>query len=273
MKDLNGNVALITGAGRGVGRAVAAMLARRGARLILNDLDEAPLLKTAEAIESAGHEVRPCAGSVTEDGFPKRFIEAAMNAFGRIDIIVNNAGFTIDQPIERSSDEEWDLIHGVNLRAPYRILREAAPIFQSTANETQQEDEHIRKVVNVASMAGTRGNARQSVYSAAKAGLTGLTRSLSKEWGRYKVNVNCVAFGMIDTRQTRPKEDGESVSIGDRRFFIGSPREKVEALSKMIPIGRLGKVEEAAGAICLLCLPEANYINGQIIEVGGGLSA
>jgi 3-oxoacyl-[acyl-carrier protein] reductase len=274
MQTLDGQVALITGAGRGVGRALALKLARSGARLVLNDLDAEPLHETADEIAHIGTRAVLYPGSVTDDDFPARFIVAAAETFGDIGIIVNNAGFTIDRAIGKSTDAEWDLVHAVNLRAPYRILREAASFLHEAARKERTEGrEIIRKVVNVSSMAGTRGSAGQSVYSAAKAGLIGLTRSLAKEWGRYRINVNCVAFGAIDTRQTHPKEDGATVSIGRATIAIGSPAEGLADLVRSIPLGRVGTPQEAANAIYLLCSPESNYISGQVVEAGGGLSA
>jgi 3-oxoacyl-[acyl-carrier protein] reductase len=274
MANLENRVALVTGAGRGIGRALALRLSREGALLVLNDLDEAPLRETMEAVQSFGGIAVGVAGSVTEDDFHARFVGAAIETFGGINIIVNNAGFSIDAPIHESTDADWDLIQSVNLRAPYRILREAAPFIRAAAKrEAQSGQAIIRKVVNVSSMSGVRGNAGQAVYSSAKAGLIGLTRTLAKEWGRHKVTVNAIAFGMIATRQTRPPDQGETVLIGERAVRIGTNQVGVEALAAQIPLGRLGTPEEAAGAIYLFCSPDSNYVSGQIIEAGGGLSA
>jgi 3-oxoacyl-[acyl-carrier protein] reductase len=273
MASLENRVALVTGAGRGIGRALALRLSREGALLVLNDLDEAPLQDTIEAIQARGGLAVGVEGSVTEDDFHTRFVGKAVGTFGGVDIIVNNAGFSIDAPIHQSTDADWDLILAVNLRAPYRILREAAPFIRAAAKrEAQAGQAVIRKVVNVSSMSGARGNAGQAVYSSAKAGLIGLTRTLAKEWGRHQVTVNAIAFGMIATRQTRPPDHGETVLIGERIVPIGTQQAGVEALATQIPLGRLGTPEEAAGAIYLFCSPDSNYVSGQLIEVGGGLS-
>ena len=274
MSKLAGKVALISGSGRGIGRALALKLAGEGAKVVVNDLDEAPAAEVVGSIQAAGGEAVACVGSVTAEGFADRFVGMAMDSFGGLDIIVNNAGYTWDSVIQKMTDEQFQTMLDVHLTAPFRILRAAAePIRLLSKKEAAEGREVFRKVVNISSMAGTNGNAGQANYSSAKAALVGLTKTLSKEWGRYKVDVNCVAFGFIDTRLTQSldREDAK-VSIEGRDFVVGVPEATRRTLPMMVPLGRAGTAEEAAGAVYLFCIPESNYISGQVIMVGGGVS-
>ena len=274
MSKLTGKVALISGSGRGIGRALALKLAGEGALVVVNDLDEAPAAEVVAAIKAAGGEAVACVGSVTADGFADRFVGMAMETFGGLDIIVNNAGYTWDSVIQKMSDEQFQTMLDVHLVAPFRILRAAAePIRIMAKKEAEEGREVFRKVVNISSMAGTNGNAGQANYSSAKAALVGLTKTLSKEWGRYKVDVNCVAYGFIDTRLTQSLDrDDTKVSIDGRDFVVGVPEATRRTLPMMVPLGRAGTPEEAAGAVYLFCIPESNYISGQVIMVGGGIN-
>jgi 3-oxoacyl-[acyl-carrier protein] reductase len=274
MSKLKGKVALISGSGRGIGRALALKLAGEGAHVVVNDLDEAPAAEVVDQIKKAGGEAVACVGSVTADGFADRFVGAAMETFGGLDIIVNNAGYTWDSVIQKMSDEQFQTMLDVHLVAPFRILRAAAePIRILAKKETEEGREVFRKVVNISSMAGTNGNAGQANYSSAKAALVGLTKTLSKEWGRYKVNVNCVAYGFIETRLTQSLErDDTKVSIEGRDFVVGVPEATRRTLPLMVPLGRAGTPEEAAGAVYLFCIPESNYVSGQVLLVGGGIN-
>ena len=272
---LDGRVALVSGSGRGIGREIARKLASEGARVVVNDLDADPANETAEAIRKAGGKAAICVGSVTEDGFAERFVQTAVDSFGGLDIIINNAGYTWDNVVQKMTDEQWYAIIDVHLTAPFRILRAAQPVIAAAAKEeAAQGREVFRKVVNISSIAGTGGNAGQVNYSAAKAGILGLTRTLAKEWGRYKVNVNAVAFGPIRTRLTEGSAKGNStIKIGDKDIRVGVNPELLQQMEKMIPLGRFGMPEEAAGAVYLFCLPEANFISGQYIICGGGFVA
>ena len=272
---LAGKVALVTGAGRGIGRAIAEKLARGGARVVVNDLDDQPAAETIAAIESAGGAATACTGSVTDAGFAERFVKTALDAYGGLDIIVNNAGFTWDSVIQKMSDEQFQAIMDVHVTAPFRILRAAAePIRQFAKQEATEGREVFRKVVNISSVSGLGGNAGQVNYGSAKAAVVGMTKTLAKEWGRYKVNVNCVAFGFIQTRMTQPlSNDAATVTVGDREIKYGVQPALLEALEKnQIPLGRLGTAEEAADGVYLFCSPESNYISGQVITVGGGIT-
>jgi len=212
-------------------------------------------------------------GSVTDAGFPDRFVGAAMETFGGLDIIVNNAGYTWDSTIQKMTDEQFQAMLDVHLVAPFRILRAAAePIRVMSKKESEQGRDVFRKVVNISSIAGLYGNPGQVSYAAAKASLVGLTRTLCKEWGRYKVNVNCVAFGLIKTRLTQPIETTQAtIDVAGRAIKIGVQPQLLSTMDRLIPIGRGGTPEEAADAVYLFCTPESNYISGQVIVCGGGL--
>ena len=272
MPTLENKVALVTGSGRGIGQAIAKKFASEGARLVLNDLDPVPAEETASAIRAVGGQAVVCAGSVTEAGFPDRFVKAALDAFGGIDIIVNNAGYTWDNVIQKMTDEQFDAIIDVHLRAPFRILRAASDFIRSAAKTEAEAGRPVhRKVVNISSVSGTGGNPGQVNYSSAKAGVIGLTRALAKEWGRYRVNVNAVAFGLIETRlTTAPAHGGASIDIAGKQIAVGINPEAFNSLAKIIPLGRAGTPEDAAGAVYLLCLPEADYITGECVTCGGG---
>lgn len=275
MKKLEGKVALISGSGRGIGRALALKLAREGACVVVNDMDQAPADEVVAEIRKEGGEATSCVGSVTAPDFGERFVQTALDSYKGLDIIVNNAGYTWDNVIQKMSDEQFQAMLDVHLTAPFRILRAAAePIRVFAKNEAQQGKEVFRKIVNISSVAGLGGNTGQVSYSSAKAGLIGMTKTMSKEWGRFKVNVNCVAFGFIKTRLTQPlTEAGASIDVEGRKIAVGVQPAFIDAMEKqMIPLGRAGTPEEAADGVYLFCTPESNYISGQVVIVGGGVS-
>lgn len=264
MRRLDGKVAIISGSGRGIGRELALRLAEQGASVVVNDLDAAPADEVVAAIEAIGGKALACTGDVTADDFADRFVHTALDTFGGLDIIVNNAGYTRDGVIQKQTDEQFQAMLDVHVVAPFRILRAAAePLRRMAREEAAAGREVIRKVVNVSSMAGTHGNAGQINYSAAKSALLGMTKTMSKEWGRFKVCVNCVAFGIIDTRLTQPSEAGGAASL---------PAHVRDAMLAAVPLGRPGTAREAADSIYMLCAPESDYISGQTLVVSGGLS-
>jgi 3-oxoacyl-[acyl-carrier protein] reductase len=264
MGTLDGKVAIVSGSGRGIGREIALKFAAEGARVVVNDLDAEPAEQTVADIAAGGGEAVVCAGSVSADGFADRFVGTAIDSFGGLDIIVNNAGYTWDNVIQKMTDEQWDAILDVHLKAPFKILRAAQPFIR--ANPTG----YHRKVVNVSSVSGVFGNAGQVNYGAAKAGVVGLTKTMAKEWGRYKVNVNAVAYGFILTRLTEAAAtDDAFVEIEGRKIKVGINPQLATAAAQMIPLGRPGTPAEAAGAVYVLCLQEANYISGQCLIVDG----
>ncbi|NKB56317.1 MAG: SDR family oxidoreductase [Alphaproteobacteria bacterium] len=272
MSKLEGKVALVSGSGRGIGRCVAEKLASEGARIVVNDLDEAPAMETVEALKASGAEAVACIGSVVEDGFAERFIGTAIDNWGTPDIIVNNAGYTWDSVIQKMTDEQFQAIMDVHVTAPFRILRAAAePIRIAAKKEAREGQEIFRKVVNISSTSGYFGNAGQANYSAAKAAIVGMTKALSREWGRYKVNVNAVGFGLVHTRLTQALDgEGASIDIEGRNIAVGIQRARLEAAGTNMSLGRGGYPEEAAGAIYLMCTPESNYITGQLLMCDGG---
>lgn len=273
MTKLDGKAALVSGSGRGIGRAIALKLAAEGARIVVNDLDEGPAAETVAAITAAGGAAVACNGDVTADGFPDRFVATALDAYGAIDIIVNNAGYTWDSVIQKTTDEQWQAMIDVHLTAPFRIMRAASEFIRGAAKAEIAAGRLVhRKVVNISSISGLYGNAGQVSYGAAKAGLVGLTRSMCKEWGRYNVNVNCVAFALIESRLTQPLDgDAAEIDVAGRAIRVGIQRDRLEALNATIPLGRAGTPEDAAGAVYLMCTPESDYISGQVLVVGGGL--
>jgi 3-oxoacyl-[acyl-carrier protein] reductase len=272
MGKLDGKSALISGSGRGIGRAVAEKLAAEGARVVINDLDADVANDAAGEIQAAGGEAVAYAGDVTASDFGDRFVQAAVEAYGGVDIIVNNAGYTWDNVIQKMSDEHWGAILDVHLTAPFRILRAAQPVISAAVKEDRAagRDVPARKVVNISSVSGLAGSAGQLNYASAKMGIVGLTRSLAKEWGRYNVNVNAVAFGIIRTRLTVATAEDASIDIQGREIKVGINPDALSAAEKTIPLGRAGTVEEAAGAVYLLCTPEANYVTGQCLTCSGG---
>ena len=272
MGTLDGKVALVTGGGRGIGRALVDKLAAQGARVVVNDLDPGPTDEAVAAIRARGGQAIGCPGSVTDPDFGNRFVGLAMSTWGGIDIIVNNAGYTWDNVIQKMTDEQWDAILDVHLKAPFRILRAASEYLRATAKKEAEAGKPVhRKVVNISSVSGTVGNAGQANYSSAKAGIIGLTRALAKEWGRYKVNVNAVAFGLIETRlTTAPAHGGASIDIEGRKIPVGINPDAFSKLAQIIPLGRAGTPEDAAGAVFLFCIPEADYVTGECLTCGGG---
>ena len=269
---LAGKVALVSGSGRGIGRAIALKLAAHGARVVVNDLDDEPAMHTAAAIREAGGEAVVCAGNVAAPDFAERFIGAAMAQFGGLDIVVNNAGYTWDGVIQKMTDEQWYAMIDCHLTAPFRILRAAQPVIRELAKaEAAQGLRVVRKVVNISSVAGLFGNPGQVNYATAKAGILGMTQTLAKEWGRLQVTVNAVAFGLIHTRMTHAA-DGATEHIDGRDIKVGVNPDLLAAMERTIPLGRGGTPEEAAGAVYLLCLRESDYISGQTVLCSGGLT-
>jgi len=272
VKILDGKVALVSGSGRGIGKAIALKLASAGANVVVNDRDEDVARATAAEIEGLGVRAVVCVGDVTDPTFGDTFVSAAVAAFGTIDIIINNAGYAWDSVLQKTSDEQWIAMLDVHLSAPFRILRAAQPIISSAAKaEIEQYGRAKRRtVVNISSVSGLGGNPGQAGYAAGKAGIVGLTKTVMKEWGRYNTTVNAVAFGAIMTRMTAGEAGSSTIDIKGKKIKAGVSDEILEAMEKGIPLGRAGTPEEAAGAVYLLCMPEADYITGEVIVAGGG---
>ena len=268
MGVLDGKVAIVTGSARGIGRATAELLAEHGAKVLINDLDGDVAEQAAGEIQG---ETTVFAGDLTKPGVPDDLVKKALDDFGQLDIIVNNAGYTWDGVIHKMEDEQFQAMLDIHTVVPFRIARAAAPYLRETAKkEREAGDEVFRKIVNVSSISGTMGNAGQANYSAAKAGLVGLTKTLAKEWGQFKINVNAVAFGFVETRLTASKEGAETIERGGQAIQLGIPDQMRQMASAIIPLGRPASPEEAAGGIFILCTPWANYIHGQVLHITGG---
>lgn len=272
MGMLDGKVAILTGSGRGIGAAAAKLFAAEGALVVVSDLDPAPAEETAAAIRGAGGQAIVLAGDVTSAAFPAQLIQATLDTYHGLDIIVNNAGYTWDAVIQNMTDQAWTAMLDVHVTAPFRILREASQFIREAAKKEQTANGRAnpRKVVNVTSVSGAYGNAGQANYSTAKAGVTGLTKTLAKEWGRYNVQVNCVCYGFIETRLTAAKEQAEKVVRAGQEIQLGVPDQMRQMAPMLIPLGRPGTPEEAAGPMLFLASPLANYVSGIVLEVTGG---
>ena len=274
MGQLDGKVAIVTGSGRGIGREVALRLVRDGAKVVVNDLDDEPAQETVALVEQLGGQAVACNGNVTAADFGERIVDTAVARFGGLHVVVNNAGYTWDNVIQRMTDEQWYAIIDVHVTAPFRILRAFANYLRPAVEDERTQGKRIvRKVVNISSTSGVNGNAGQVNYSAGKAAMVGVTKTLAKEWGRYDVTVNCVAFGYIQTRLTQPLAEGEAgtIEVEGRKVRVGVQGSRIAAMSQMIPLGRGGTPAEAAGAIYLFCSPDSDYVSGQTLVVTGGL--
>ncbi len=269
MGVLDGKAAIVTGSARGIGRATAELLVAQGAQVLINDLD-GDIAEQASG-EIAG-ETAVFAGDLTKPGVPDQLVQTAVDAFGKIDIIVNNAGYTIDAPVHKMTDEQFQAMIDIHTVVPFRVIRAAAPHLREPAKKEREEGREVfRKIVNVSSTSGTFGNAGQANYSAGKAGVVGLTKTIAKEWGQFKVNVNAVAFGFIDTRLTQAKVDENTMEIGGEQVQLGIPEQMRQMASMLIPLGRPATPEEAAGGVFFLCTPWSNYVHGQTLHITGGL--
>jgi 3-oxoacyl-[acyl-carrier protein] reductase len=272
MQMLDGKIAIVTGAGRGIGAATAKLLAAHGALVVAGDLDATPAEETAAAIAATGGRAVAIPGDVTDPAYAERLVAAALE-LGGLDVLVANAGYTWDAMSHKMTDEQWDAMLAVHLTAPFRLVRAAAPFIRETAKTEQARDGRARprKLIFVSSISGTRGNFGQANYAAAKAGVVGLAKAMAKEWGAFNVQANAVAFGFIDTRLTAPKEQGERMERGGRQIALGIPAQMREMTKLLIPLGRPGTPEEAAGPILFLASPLADYVSGQVLEVTGGM--
>jgi 3-oxoacyl-[acyl-carrier protein] reductase len=265
---LDGKAAIVTGSARGIGRATAELLAEQGARVLINDLDGDV---AEEAASEIAGETTVFGGDLTQQGVPDQLVQKAVDEFGQIDIIVNNAGYTWDGVAHKMADDQFQAMLDIHTVAPFRVIRAAAPHLREPAKQEREEGREVfRKIVNVSSVSGTMGNAGQVNYSAAKAGVVGLTKTLAKEWGQFKVNVNAVAFGFVETRLTAAKEEGGKIELEGREIQLGIPEQMRAMAAMMIPLGRPASPEEAAGPVFFLCSPWSNYVHGQVLNVTGG---
>ncbi|HVT97095.1 MAG TPA: SDR family oxidoreductase [Acidobacteriaceae bacterium] len=270
--SLAGRTALVTGAGRGIGRAIAKRLASAGARVMVNDLDEV-MLRESEAELACPERVRHVQGDLTDPATPAAIVQATLDAFGTIDIVVNNAGYSWDNVIQKTTDEQFLAMLDIHLVTPFRILRAASTFIREAAKKEIAAGKMVmRKVVNITSIAGTDGNSGQAGYSSGKAGVIGLTKTLAKEWGRYNVNVNAVGFGLIQTRLVQDlNAPGASMEMHGHQIRLGVQPTLLESVKSACPLGRLGTPEEAAGTVLFFCSPLSDYVTGEVLICGGGL--
>jgi 3-oxoacyl-[acyl-carrier protein] reductase len=268
MTVLDGKVAIVTGSARGIGRATAELLSEQGAKVLINDLDGDVAEQTSQEIDG---DTLVVAGDLTQPGVPDKLVESVVNEWGKVDILVNNAGYTLDAPIHKMSDDWFQRMLDIHSVVPFRMCRAVAPHMREPAKVEREEGvEVFRKIVNVSSISGTMGNAGQANYSSGKAAVVGLTKTLAKEWGQFKINVNAVAFGYIETRLTASKDESNTMEIGGETVQLGIPDQLRGMAPMLIPLGRPGSPREAAGGVFFLCSPWSNFVHGQVLNITGG---
>ncbi len=265
---LDGKAAIITGSARGIGRATAELFVQEGAKVLINDIDGDVAQQAADEIDG---ETAVFSGDLTEPSAPDKMVAAAIDAFGSVDCVVNNAGYTWDGVVHRMTDEQFQAMLDIHTVVPFRVIRALAPQWREAAKAEQAEGREVfRKIVNISSVSGTMGNAGQANYASAKAGVTGLTKAVAKEWGQFKINCNAIAFGFVETRLTAAKENAGEIEREGEKIELGIPEQMRQMGKMMIPLGRAAEPSEAAGPVLLLCSDYANYIHGQVINVTGG---
>jgi len=263
---LAGEVAIITGAGQGIGRSAALLFAKEGAKVVVSDIDGKKMDVVVEEIRAAGGEAFGVSGDVGADDFPKKIVDATVQKYGKINHIVNNAGFTFDKMLHTTPDDAFDIIMRIHVRAPFRLIRQAAPYFRLKPDAREN-----RSIINVSSTSGLHGNVGQANYAAAKSAVLGLTKTTAKEWGPYGVRANTIAFGLVHTRLTAAKESGSAIEIDGKTIALGIPGAKPDAEApEGIPLRRGGTPDEAAAAMLFLASPLAGYVSGHTLEVTGG---
>lgn len=267
-------VVIVTGAGRGIGAAAARLFAQTGAMVVVNDLDEVQANQTVAAIQAAGGEALAIAGSVTDPLFPDELMKRTIDLYGKINVLVNNAGYTWDSMLHKMTDEQWQAILDVHATAPFRMVRALAPYMRDVAKADVEQNgapTENRCIINVSSTSGLHGNIGQANYATGKMGIVGFTKTVAKEWGAFGIRCNAVAFGLIDTRLTQSKEQGETITIGEKEVALGVPEQMRNLGARMIPLQRAGTPEDAAGGILMMASPYASYVTGHTLEVTGGL--
>lgn len=270
--SLKDRVALVTGSGRGIGAATVKKLAAAGAQVVVNDRDDDVCQQTVRDLQSLGASAAGIALDLTVPDAAEQLVQFATEAFGGLDIIVNNAGYVWNSAVHKHSDEQWQAMLDMHASVPFRIFRAYYPWLKDTvAREREAGHVRCRKIVNISSVSGTEGSPTQIAYSAAKAAVVGMTRTLAKEWGHLNVTVNCVAFGHIDTRLTQVYDtEPPTIRVGDKDHRVGLSRQQIEASAQAVPLGRVGQPEDAAGAVYLFCTEESDFISGQVVLCAGG---
>ncbi len=272
---LENQVAIVTGAGRGIGAATAKLLAEHGAKVVVSDLDAAPAESVVAEITAAGGEAVAFAGDVTDPAFPDALMQKCIETYGKLNVLVNNAGYTWDGMLHKMSDKQFQAMLDVHNVAPFRLIRAAGPYMReaSKAEKSAGRDPEPRCIINVSSTSGVHGNVGQINYSTAKSGILGMTKTVAKEWGAFGIRCNAVAFGLIETRLTQDAESGEKIAVAGEEVTLGMPGHLKGMATMLIPLARPGTPQDAAGAILLLASPYASYITAHCLDVTGGLNA
>ena len=269
---LENQVAIITGAGRGIGAATAKLFAEHGAKVVVSDRDAEPAEAVVADIKQAGGQAIAVPGDVTDPAFPEALAKAAVDAFDKLHILVNNAGYTWDGVVHKMTDEQWQAMLDIHNTAPFRLIRAVAPYMREPAKadlEAGRQPEP-RCIVNISSTSGTNGNAGQVNYSTAKMGVIGMTRTMAKEWGRFGIRSNAVVFGCIETRLTQSRDEGGTIEMDGKEIKVGMSAQTLSVLPMITALGRAGRPEEAAAGILIMAAPIASYITGHVLEVTGG---
>ena len=265
-KPLTGKVAIVTGSGRGIGLATAVHLARAGARIVINDIDNGPAQEAVGAVRSAGSEAIVVLGSVAAPETAQALVEGAAKAWGQLDVLVNNAGITRDAMVQRMTDEQFTSVLDVIVRGSFNCIRAAAPYMRDAGKNDLKAGRRVhRKIVNVSSIAGIHGAVGNVNYATAKAAVVGMTKAVAREWAPFMVNCNAVAPGIIDTRMTAARDDSKGAAQ------LGIPADVREQIIKRIPIGRIGTPEDVANAILFFASSASDFITGEVLEIHGGL--
>jgi len=267
---LTSKTAIVTGGGRGIGRAIVHRLVSTGANVLACDLDQEALQEAQASARNPERVALQC-GDLMEPALPEQIANAALRAFGSIDIVVNCAGFSWDSVIQKTTDEQFLAMLNIHIVAPFRLLRAASGYLRETTKREIADGQRVmRKVVNITSISGTEGNPGQAGYAAGKAGVIGLTKTLAKEWGRYNINVNAVGFGLIQTRMTQPLKPEGKINMAGKDIPIGVQPAMLDSIAAACPLGRIGTPEEAAGAVLFFCSPLSDYVTGEVLICSGG---
>ncbi|PRW58222.1 3-oxoacyl-ACP reductase [Chlorella sorokiniana] len=267
-------VAIVTGAGAGIGKATAILFAQQGAKVVCSDMDAANSQATADFIRNSCGSAISVPGDVTDPELPPKLVAAAVDSFGGLHILVNCAGFTWDGMLHKMPGKQWQTMLDVHCTAPFRLIQAAAPHMRDAAKAEIAASGRPRPrcILNVSSVSGVHGSIGQANYATAKAGVVGLTKAVAKEWGPFGVRCNCLTYGYINTRLVQGKEKGASIEVDGEKVALGIPQADGAAayMKQQIALARIGTAEEAAGAMLMLASPYASYISGQSIEVTGG---
>ena len=264
MGRLDDRVAIVTGGGRGIGQATSLRLAADGASVVVNDIDDAPANETVALIEAAGGKAIACVANTVEMAQAERLVQAAVDAYGKIDIIVNNAGVTRDKMFHGLDDAQFDFVFDANLKTGFHTTLAAMPYLREVAKKEIAENGKVaynRKIVFTSSVAALMGNPGQYNYTAAKGAVIATTKTLARELGAFGINVNAVAPGFVETRLTAAKEPGKD---------LGIPVEMRQMAKMMISLGRLGQPEDIANVTAFLVSSDSDFVSGVTIPVTGG---